>query len=612
MITTANIYPNDGENPTIKNSDGTKTNIGFCFSGGGSRALTCAWGQMLGLDSLGLMEKARYVSSVSGGTWASSVYAFLPQNISDKELLGSYYNPENLSLSQRVGKFDVSSFQSDYALGHVPNGMYLKTLLKEAGLFLIEHCLSSSDYKWLWAYLVSNHILKPFSLQSMGEYSWSSSKSFSLSKDYVNANFPNTAPSIDNLYLINNANRPFIIMNNNLMEVVGSNVVQLPNQVTAVAGGVKGETPDKGIVGGGLVESYGVCSHIDQNSAIQLPVDITINQQYSLIDIVSTSSAFFAEFIAQELTVWLKDSVKKQELINSIRGDIKEETIEKLSAELDENTPTKEMDISKIIEMRLEKIVTSDNFLSKIIPTYNYWSLGKDTLNKETKYTDGGSLENLGILGMLAQTDDGVNSEELKIVAFDNTSTPLVKKGSNIIAASQAAPLFGIDFNDSTGEFSPFSEEQKDSSSENFKATSLTQVFDNSNNTFTNLVKALFDTNSKNGENTAPAFYEMDLVTVENTLANVTADRKVKLLYIQNAKMLNWQNAIGDESLKIKIANGQKRSAGAFDLFKDFPYYSTFTKIGLAPEESNALSQMWAWAICDDTELSKQIKGFIV
>lgn len=611
MITVANIYPNGCENPTIKNSDETKANIGFCFSGGGSRALTCAWGQMLGLDTLGIMQKARYVSCVSGGTWASSVYAFLPKNISDKDLLGSYYNPANLSLSKGDGKFDVSNFQSDYALGHAPNSMHLKTLIKEAGLFLIEHCSSSSDYKWLWAYLVSKHILKPFSLQSKGKYPWSSSKSFSLSKDYVDANFPNTAPSIDNLYLVNNHNRPFVIMNNNLMEAVGSNIVQLPNQVTPVAGGVKGEMPDKSIVGGGLVESYGVCSHINQNIAVEAPVNITIDQQYSLIDIVSTSSAFFAEFLAQELIIQLNDSMKKENLVNSIRADIKEETMKKLSEDIGENAITTEADISKIIEVRLEKIVTSDNFLSEIIPTYNYWSLGKDTLNKQIKYTDGGSLENLGILGMLAQTDDGTNSRELKIIAFDNTSTPLIRNGSNIIAGGQAAPLFGIDFDDSTGQFNPFSEDQKDPFSVNFKATSLVQVFDNSDNIFMNLVQGLYDANSKNGNNTAPAFYEMDLITVENTLANITAGRKVKLLYVQNAKMLNWQNAIGDEGLKTKIENGQKNSAGTFDLFKGFPYYSTFTKIGLAPEESNALSQMWAWAVCDDTELSKQIKGFV-
>ncbi|MEA2028193.1 MAG: hypothetical protein U9N49_04395 [Campylobacterota bacterium] len=335
MKTAAKIYPNGGENPTIEYSDSSKANIGLCFSGGGSRALTCAWGQMLGLDTLGLMDKARYISSVSGGTWASSIYAFLPQHISDRELLGSYYAPQNLSLSNEEGKFNICNFQSDYALGCVPNSMGLDGLIEEAGIFLLEHCLSSGDYKWLWAYLVSHHVLKPFGLQSKGKYAWSSSKSFSLSSNYVKTHFPSSAPAIHDLYLIKNSNRPFLIMNNNLMEFVGSNVIQLPNQVTSIAGGVRGESPTKGIVGGGLVESYGVCSHIDQSNADCSPVEVTIDQPYSLIDIVSTSSAFFAQFIAQELVAHVKDDEKKKTLAKNIRGGVKEESITRLFEEIE-------------------------------------------------------------------------------------------------------------------------------------------------------------------------------------------------------------------------------------------------------------------------------------
>ena len=51
MTNNANIYPKSGSNPTLANSDSTRPNVGVCFSGGGSRALTCAWGQMLGLTT---------------------------------------------------------------------------------------------------------------------------------------------------------------------------------------------------------------------------------------------------------------------------------------------------------------------------------------------------------------------------------------------------------------------------------------------------------------------------------------------------------------------------------------------------------------------------------
>jgi len=106
----------------------------------------------------------------------------------------------------------------------------------------------------------------------------------------------------------------------------------------------------------------------------------------------------------------------------------------------------------------------------------------------------------------------------------------------------------------------------------------------------------------------------MQLTTIDNPLANITGGRKVNVLYIQNARIMNWQNKIGDDNLKNEILEGQKASGviHSFKDFKGFPCYSTFTKIGLEPKESNALSQMWAWGTSDDNSpLKKQLQEFI-
>ena len=87
----ANIYPGDADNPTISHSDISRKSIAVCFSGGGSRALTCAWGQLLGLNNLQgengqpLLNEVRYISSVSGGTWASVLYTFRPESFTDAD-----------------------------------------------------------------------------------------------------------------------------------------------------------------------------------------------------------------------------------------------------------------------------------------------------------------------------------------------------------------------------------------------------------------------------------------------------------------------------------------------------------------------------------------------
>lgn len=635
MAYKANIYTESKQNPTIAHSDAARSNLGICFSGGGSRAMTCAWGQLLGLKTLKLMDRVRYISSVSGGTWASSIYAFLPDHITDDDLLGAYYTPECLSLATDTGKLNVDSLNK-YSLGQAPAGMGVQKLGAWAACFLIVH--SSSNYKWFWADIVAHFILEPYGLRSEGKKSWISSKSFSLSREYANRYFPPDAPapSIENYFFLRSG-RPFIIMNNNMMEKTQitnkakSNIVQLPNQVTPVSGGALGQTPNATIIGGGSVESYGYSSTLDQTTANSSPVKISISQPYSLIDIVSTSSAFFADAIMSWIAKQVGDPNKKKKLVNQIKACLKPEHEKLLIAKVEKDfLDIFEIgkDIEGIIGKYLEKIVQKDlSFLGECIPTYNYWPIKHESSNREIGYTDGGTLDNTGVIGLLAQTDDGSSHREpMNIVVFDNTDTPLENKNGHIIAASQAAPLFGIDFDTRSGAYKPFTRRQKDPNNKEFNAASLITVFDNQpdssgNTPFDKLNKGLYaascgaasgETPNNSKANREPAFYQFEAMTVNNSLAHITAGRTVNMMYIQNAKMLRWQNRIGDATLKHYIAQGQEKSNDPFIAFSNFPYYNTFSKIGLEPKESNTLSQMWAWALADDSSpLKKQLKTFI-
>ncbi len=619
-----NTYQNKGSNSTIENSDKHKKNIGLCFSGGGSRALTCAWGQMLGLHTLNLMDSARYLSSVSGGTWATSIYSYLPEGILDTDLLGTYSPPGKLSLKNGGDHFNVNNL-GDYSLGNAPAGMHLEKLAILAGLFLATH--KASNHKWFWAYLVGHLVLEPYHLRAKGNYEWNSTKYFSLSKDYAEKNFPADSPSKDDFHYVRSG-RPFHIMNNNIMiEVdnpnrIKSNIIQLPNQVTPVAGGARGKSPYGNINGGGLVESYGVCSTLNQQSATAPTVDIKITQPYSLIDIVSTSSAFFAETIASYVKVQVSDPEKLKGFISQIETHLSTKHHKSLLTEIKDDIK----DIAGVIEKRLEKAVLNDvTRFGTIVPSYNYWPIEKVSTNREMEYTDGGTLDNTGVIGMLAQTEMGEGSNEtISLVVFDNTDTPLEKKNGRIIAADQIAALFGIDFNADTGKYQAFTEDQKDPENTNFSAQSLISVFENNgtdgSKPFDTLVNGLYAAScgatAGNSPDDAmvcsePAFYQMELTTVQNDLVGITSKRTVKLLYIQNAKILNWQNNIGDATLKAEIEKGQNGGGNGI-AFKSFPYYNTFFKIGLEAKESNTLSQMWAWAISDDSSpLKKKLQEFM-
>ena len=68
----------------------------LCFSGGGSRSYIASLGYMRALSDMGLMDNVRYITGISGGSWASSVYTY-SQHASDEEFLGDIVPPENIT-----------------------------------------------------------------------------------------------------------------------------------------------------------------------------------------------------------------------------------------------------------------------------------------------------------------------------------------------------------------------------------------------------------------------------------------------------------------------------------------------------------------------------------
>jgi hypothetical protein len=68
----------------------------LCFSGGGSRSYTASLGYLRALTDMGLMKNVRYITGISGGSWASAVYTY-SQHADDAEFLGDIVPPENIT-----------------------------------------------------------------------------------------------------------------------------------------------------------------------------------------------------------------------------------------------------------------------------------------------------------------------------------------------------------------------------------------------------------------------------------------------------------------------------------------------------------------------------------
>lgn len=96
------IYPEQRYEP-INSCLKKIPNNGIGVSGGGLRSYMLSLGYFRGLLDLNVMDKIRYISSVSGGSWASLPFIyhksrrFKPGKESDGEFLGNIYNPSDLS-----------------------------------------------------------------------------------------------------------------------------------------------------------------------------------------------------------------------------------------------------------------------------------------------------------------------------------------------------------------------------------------------------------------------------------------------------------------------------------------------------------------------------------
>ncbi len=75
-----------------------KRDFGICVSGGGTRSAVLTAGQLRALQTNGILEKAGYLSCVSGGAWASVPFTYLDSGISDSTYLGVTPDMNQLTL----------------------------------------------------------------------------------------------------------------------------------------------------------------------------------------------------------------------------------------------------------------------------------------------------------------------------------------------------------------------------------------------------------------------------------------------------------------------------------------------------------------------------------
>jgi hypothetical protein len=141
---------------------------------------------------MGLMKNVRYITGISGGSWASSVYTFAPASISDEEYLGPITEPANITMSS------LASMSS-------------KCARKSASLnftdVFLKYVLHGVDVGWVEA--VSQVFLKPNGIDPRSL--------FSLNADTVKGIVAQNPSLASAKFTLPKAGRPFVVISTALL-----------------------------------------------------------------------------------------------------------------------------------------------------------------------------------------------------------------------------------------------------------------------------------------------------------------------------------------------------------------------------------------------------------
>ena len=227
-----------------------RPSFGIAFSGGGTRSATATLGQLRALNELGWLDRARHVSSNSGGSWAVLPYIYLPLAIDERRFLGDYIRPEDLNESNL----------------HPPttDPLALGTAIHNAGAINKFFELGRGDEAY--SDVVASIFLEPFGLHDNDKY-------FTFHQgalDHAVAANPSLGRA--SFEMVERENRPYLVVTG---VMIGQQLSQDPEEyypieMTPLYTGIRGRFElDKDnqtvIVGGGYVESFGYDSYEPRN-----------------------------------------------------------------------------------------------------------------------------------------------------------------------------------------------------------------------------------------------------------------------------------------------------------------------------------------------------------
>ena len=563
-------------------------NVAVCLCGGGSRAMVSGMGQLLALETLvhagaSLLSQTKLLSTVSGGSWVGVPFTFLTPGTTDEAFLcGPYTPPESLTID------GISTLPEGCVATEITSGFTLLDLAAEAWLY---HELLGVPDNMLWQVLIGRTFLNPYGL--FQQVDLSPTTYFTYDQDtetpIQNENSGNSlnTETANMVAQVTGQSRPYLVCNMGMS--VPNNPVLVHVQSTPFFTGdfsSPGVTDVNGrSVGGGGVTSFGFNSAPTSLSGDS--VSLTQSRQWTLVDIIGTSSAAYADLLIQIFAEFAARPPLFAATLFSNRESILR-NVTRLG--LDADRAASIIDEAMAAALRGDLVTHRANFSfdpTAIVPSYQYWSpadsTGNETVNPSF-FADGGSLENTGVAAALSYSDIQ------NVIAFINSVTP-IKQDSNsvIVVDEQIPPLFGYQPYDETLGYVLYSDGDIDPL--NNAGFANNQIFPSEQ--FDALLTGLWNA-SGNGSYLNSPIFKQQLTTVENKWFGVAGNTTVNVLWVYLENTLSWSNELPADVLSI-----ERELVASLN----FPHYNTFTETELDPQEIHLLANLTAWTVMNNAAI---------
>jgi hypothetical protein len=292
-----------------------KFDVGIAFSGGGTRSASATLGQLRGLEQNGWLDRVRYMTAVSGGSWAAVPYTYA-QKISLAELLGEPKPldprtietvPSGLIATRivnsglgHVGVVEAPSFLPDTIAGRdlVQTRRYLQ--MARAGLRklrkrdLPEPNRQNKTYAHMLGQIFLNGIVEDWNRK---QYAWDDASAVDMSS---------SGKPLGEFVTMDAADRPFLIVGGTLVKPNGLDYPRLiPVEYTPLYTGVRQQF---GQIGGTYVSpwAYDRLTIAPRSSTHVLVGPKPTERPFTLADVIASSGA------APQLTLMLGDKVPER------------------------------------------------------------------------------------------------------------------------------------------------------------------------------------------------------------------------------------------------------------------------------------------------------------